>query len=175
MITEITEMYDALGIDRSAIQNAVDILRTARELHGTVYTIGNGGSMSTAEHFANDLGSIDFRAVCLGCNISTLTAIANDYGFENIFNHQLVTIKRSNDVLIAISTSGNSQNIVKAVYNFTGPVIAMVGLPGGSLIDMCKQPLIALTNFVDLAENIHLAMVHFIIRELTNGPFHTNS
>jgi D-sedoheptulose 7-phosphate isomerase len=80
----------------------------------TVFICGNGGSSATAEHMANDLFSRDIKAVCLNSNTSIITMIANDFGYEHIFSKQLQVFGTGNDLLITISCSGTSPNIVEA-------------------------------------------------------------
>lgn len=88
----------------------VELIRKAR----FVYVCGNGGSASTAEHFTNDLFSKGVKAMCLSSNTSILTMIANDFGYDDIFKRQLLTYAYPGDLLIIISCSGTSKNIVRA-------------------------------------------------------------
>lgn len=81
---------------------------------GTIYICGNGGSASTAEHFATDLVKKGYKAIALSSNSSLITMIANDYGYENIFSKQLQVFADSEDLLITISCSGKSDNILNA-------------------------------------------------------------
>ena len=79
-----------------------------------VFTIGNGGSSATAEHLANDLFSKGIKSICLNSNNSIMTMIANDYGYEDVFSRQIELYGNSDDLLITISCSGTSPNIVEA-------------------------------------------------------------
>lgn len=107
-------------IDVREIAGFVEILLSARERGATVFFIGNGGSAATASHFANDLAigtnayKRPFRAVSLTDNHAIMTAIANDFGYEDVFVRQLRVLARPGDVLVGISASGNSPNVVKA-------------------------------------------------------------
>ena len=115
----LTEVLSS--IDKSSIAAFVDVLLQARERGACVFFIGNGGSAATASHFANDIGigcrswERPFRAVSLTDNVSVISAIANDYGYDKIFTMQLKTMFQPGDVLVAISASGNSPNVVSAV------------------------------------------------------------
>lgn len=114
----------------------------------TVFICGNGGSAATAEHFTNDLFSKGVRAVCLNSNTSILTMIANDFGYEYVFSKQLEVYAEPEDLLIVISCSGESENIIKAI-EFGLETIEMFGKKGESLTD---------------TEDRHLAMTHALTR-----------
>lgn len=80
-----------------------------------IFLAGNGGSASTAEHFSNDLFKRGYKAICLNSNVSVMTMIANDYGYEEVFSRQLIFYGSSKDLLITISCSGTSENIQEAL------------------------------------------------------------
>lgn len=118
---------------------------------GTVYICGNGGSWGTSNHMVNDLakgsvveGKKRLRVMGLGDNTSLLTAYANDNGFETVFVETLKSLFRKGDLLIAISCSGNSPNVVKAA-EFTrehgGTVVSLVGFSGGKLKELSHHPI----------------------------------
>jgi D-sedoheptulose 7-phosphate isomerase len=129
-------------MDESAVATFIDALVEARERGARIFFIGNGGSAATASHFANDVAigcrSWDrpFRAISLTDNVPVLTAIANDYGYEHIFALQLRTMMVPGDVVVAISASGNSPNVVRALQyaNENGAVtVSLTGFDGGEL------------------------------------------
>lgn len=95
-----------------SIAKAIDVRRRNKQ---KVFVCGNGGSASTAEHFTNDLFAKGVRAICLNSNVAIITMIANDYGYEHIFDRQLEVFADSGDLLIVFSCSGKSQNIINAV------------------------------------------------------------
>src|SRR4030088_2428684 len=139
-------MIEAIrSVDEFRLAGCFDALWSAWEQDRTVFIIGNGGSASTASHMANDLtkqthvpGRKPLRAHALTDSVEALTAIANDTGYENIFAAQLNTHARAGDLLIVISCSGNSPNVVKAieVAKRLGVVtIAFGGLDGGRARD----------------------------------------
>jgi len=103
------------------IERFVDVLLSARERGSTIYFIGNGGSAATASHFANDIAvgtrtyEKPFRVISLCDNQAVITAIANDDGYEKIFSQQLEILLKKDDVVVAISASGNSQNLLTAI------------------------------------------------------------
>jgi len=107
-------------IDHNAVARLIVTLLEARTIGGTVFIIGNGGSASTASHFANDLAigtkadEKPFRAISLTDNVAILTAIGNDLGYVEIFVTQLRVLAKQGDILLGISASGNSPNLLKA-------------------------------------------------------------
>lgn len=124
----------------------MSVLEKAYQRESTIYICGNGGSAGTANHMVNDFskgssseGKRRLRVLGLSDNMSLLTAYANDCGYETIFAEQLKNLWKAGDVLIAISASGNSPNIVKAaefVRKNDGQVIALVGFSGGKLLEL---------------------------------------
>jgi D-sedoheptulose 7-phosphate isomerase len=138
-------------IDLDAVERVVDRIRSARDAGGTVYIAGNGGSAATAAHWVNDLGKAtkrsgqrSLRVMGLGDNIPWLTALANDEGVERIFVGQLENFAQAGDVLIVISASGRSPNLVKAVElarQRSLVTIGLVGFDGGVLRDMVTEVL----------------------------------
>ena len=96
------------------IEFLVDHIKQRFKTGHTVFICGNGGSATTAEHFTNDLFSKGVRAVCLNSNTSILTMIANDFGYEYVFSKQLEVYAEPEDLLIVISCSGKSENIIRA-------------------------------------------------------------
>jgi D-sedoheptulose 7-phosphate isomerase len=151
--TEYLREFEQLlkQIDLDALERAVEHLRAARDAQGTVYVAGNGGSASTASHLANDLGKATkassrafMRVMCLSDNVSWLTALANDEGYTRVFSGQLENFAGPGDVFVAISASGNSGNLVKAVEMARERgvlTIAMVGFDGGILKGIVDEPL----------------------------------
>lgn len=130
-------------IDVDVVKKIFDTLTQTIEKKSKIYIIGNGGSSSIASHMVNDLGCglrrreiISLDIMSLADNTPVCTAISNDLGYENIFYMQLKDILRKNDVLIAISSSGNSANIIKSVEYARGigaTVIGCTGFDGGKL------------------------------------------
>jgi D-sedoheptulose 7-phosphate isomerase len=165
---------------RSVDSNEVDALGAflldARERNATVFVAGNGGSASTATTMANDLGSDvmrktgtdrPLRMLALTDNASVLTAVANDTGYENIFLYQLRIHYRPGDVLLVISASGNSSNVVQAaewVHAQGGQVAGLLGFAGGKLKSMCDVTLHFKTEPGEYGpvEDAHLVVNHVL-------------
>lgn len=124
-------------------KNIIEIITTIQNTKGTIYIIGNGGSAATASHMVNDLGIglkrrdiNNFSIQSLADNTPVITAIANDIGYENIFHAQFLNKITNDDLIIAISCSGNSMNIIKAVQyakEIGSTIIGMTGFHGGKL------------------------------------------
>lgn len=162
------------AVDVSAVEPVVSILRSARERGASVYIMGNGGSAATASHFANDLGKAakksgrtPTRVLSLADNVSWLTALANDEGYENVFTGQLDNHLRPGDVVIAISTSGNSTNLVRAVElakSRGATTIGILGFDGGTLGKLVDVILLVPSQlgYYGPVEDVHMILHHVI-------------
>ena len=164
--------YLKILIDELSIENIskfIELILQTRENDKSIYFIGNGGSASTASHFVNDisLGSRQFekpfRAISLCDNQAVITAIGNDDGYENIFLQQLQTQAKSGDVLVSISASGNSPNIIKAVNWANSNNIQTVGLSafdGGKLSKLVNLNIHVPTKVGEYgpAEDLHMVI-----------------
>jgi len=164
------------AIDRDSVRAIVDTLETVWVKDGTVFIIGNGGSASTASHMMNDLnkftalpGRKRFRALALTDNVPLMTALANDTDYANIFVEPLRNLARAGDALIAISGSGNSPNIVRAVeyalrYKIT--TIGLCGCPGGRLASIADHMVVVPADRIGQQEDGHLVLNHTIATAL---------
>ena len=159
------------SIDNNKIEQIINLINNTK---GKIYLIGNGGSASTASHMVNDLGVglsrrgiKNFNLECLSDNTAVCTAIANDTGYENIFYYQIKDKITSNDLLIAISCSGNSANIIKTVnYVKTQntPIVGITGFDGGELSSLCDVNFHVKTkkDQYGLVEDMHMILNHII-------------
>jgi D-sedoheptulose 7-phosphate isomerase len=141
---------------------------------GNIYFIGNGGSAGTANHLVNDLLiglkkriNLDVKAISLCANSPVMTCISNDIGYDEVFSKQLEPVAQKGDLIIAISASGNSPNIVKALefaQTKNIPVIGITGFDGGYLKKMCTQSIHIPTEIGDyeVAEDVHLMVGHIM-------------
>lgn len=125
-----------------------------------VYICGNGGSSATAEHFANDLFSKGIKAICLNSNTSILTMIANDFGYEFVFSKQLELLAKRGDLLVVISASGNSKNIINALLVNKCRSIAMLGMGGGQAIELADDTFLVNSNDYGIVEDEHMRIIH---------------
>ena len=134
-----------------------------------VYIIGNGGSAANAIHFANDLLSCGIKCHTLSADVATITAIGNDFGYEHIFSRQLVTLGDQGNLLIALSGSGNSPNIVAAIFaaHLSGmKTLAIVGEWKPSIAERLADNTIKYGENMQVAENYQLELVHKVYRTL---------
>jgi D-sedoheptulose 7-phosphate isomerase len=148
-------------------------LNEARNKEASVFFIGNGGSAATASHFANDIaiGTNDYvlpyKAVSLTDNNAIITAIGNDHGYDQIFIRQLKIFGKPNDVLVGISASGNSENIINA-FNYATEIemdtIAITAFDGGKMKDISKNNIHIPTEINEYgpAEDVHMILDHLV-------------
>jgi D-sedoheptulose 7-phosphate isomerase len=141
-----------------------------------VFIMGNGGSGSTASHFACDINkgscfNLDkkFKVICLNDNIPTMLAYANDLSYSKVFVEQLKNFLQSGDVVIGISGSGNSENVIQAVLYAKergARTIGLSGFDGGRLAQIADIPLIATINDMQKVEDVHMIVVHMLMQYL---------
>jgi D-sedoheptulose 7-phosphate isomerase len=173
-LQDVKDTIDRIPVDR--IEEVIALLQDARIHRKQVFIMGNGGSASTASHFVCDLAKNTrnsnwpgFRVIGLTDNMAIITAYANDEGYEKIFAQQLSNLLQPGDIVIAISGSGNSKNVLRAVElaNRMGAVtVGFTGLTGGAL-QALAQKTIHVPNFrIDQVEDIHLMLEHMICRAL---------
>jgi D-sedoheptulose 7-phosphate isomerase len=161
-------------VDLDAVERVVERLRLARDSAATVYVAGNGGSAATASHWVNDLGKATkssgrdpMRVISLSDNSSWLTALANDEGFERVFSGQLENFGQDGDVLVVISASGNSPNLVYAVEaarTCGADTIGLLGFDGGVLRDRVSECIWLSTGngAYELVEDGHSVICHIL-------------
>lgn len=162
------------AMDMASVETVVSCFLKARADSKTIFFAGNGGSAATASHFAQDLTEVgrkakvtSFRTVSLTDHISFITAIANDYGYEKIFTIQMSELFKPGDVLVAISASGNSPNVVEAVKyarKLQGVSIGLVGFDGGKLSTLCDHVVHVKTDEGEYGpvEDVHMILDHMI-------------
>lgn len=173
-VQDIKTTIDQIPVDR--IEEIVSILQQARINNKQVFIMGNGGSAATASHFACDLAKNTrkaswpgFRAIGLTDNMATVSAYANDEGYEYIFAQQLNNLLQPGDVVIALSGSGNSPNVIRAIEfaNERGAItVAFTGLSGGKLKTLAQNVIYVPNHRIDQVEDIHLMLEHIICRSL---------
>ena len=159
-------------IDNKQINDVLRVLLKTYENENTIYIFGNGGSASTASHYVCDFNkgvSIKlekkFRFVCLNDNTATVMAIANDCGYENIFSVQLEGKLKKGDIIFAISGSGNSKNVIKAVKYAKeqgNEIVSLTGYDGGELLKLTDHPIHVNINDMQITEDIHMMLCHMM-------------
>ena len=160
-------------IDGRAVERLVERIRETRDRGGTIYTLGNGGSAATASHLALDLAKNtrrpdrrNIKVFALTDNAGLLTAWANDAHYEEVFAAQLDAVVRADDLVVAISASGNSRNVLAAVkvartigaYSF-----GVTGYEGGALVREADDCAIVPSDNMQLIEDGHMAIVHAVM------------
>lgn len=160
-------------LDVNEINTVIEQLIAVHERQGFVYIFGNGGSASTASHFVNDFnkgvsGNLrkKFRFCCLNDSVSTIMAIANDVSYDQIFRIQLENYLTPQDVVIGISGSGNSPNVVAAMEyaNALGAeTIGLIGYDGGKLKQLVKSAIHVPIHDMQKVEDVHMIMDHLMM------------
>ena len=160
-------------LDVEAISRAITLLEETWDAEGTVYVMGNGGSAATAAHYQNDFNKgisehveKKFRFQCLNDNVPTVMAIANDIGFDEVFRFQLLNKLQQKDIVLALSASGNSQNVINAVTYAKKcgcKVIGLTGYTGGILAGLSDVSLNVPVMSMQVTEDIHMVLDHLMM------------
>lgn len=168
---EHLEIAKALSALAPNVSNAVDVIYSSLAAGGQLLIAGNGGSAADAQHIAAELTGRfllerrPFRALALHTNSSSLTAIGNDYGYEHVFARELTAHARPGDVLLAISTSGNSRNVllaIEAARKCKVSVIGLTGETGGKMKPECDLCLCVPTKSTPRMQEMHITIGHTI-------------
>ena len=164
------------------MNEAVDLIKDVFERRGRIFACGNGGSMCDAMHFAEEWTG-RFRkdrqplpAMALG-DASHLTCVANDYGYEEVFARPILAFGHAGDLLVAISTSGNSVNVLRAAEAAKSremKVLGMLGKDGGKIKSHCDLCLIAPGSTSDRIQEIHMMVLHILIESVERLMFPEN-
>ena len=148
------------ALDFEQIENAVKAILDAYEREATIYVFGNGGSAATASHFVGDFNKgiseyfdKKFNLICLNDNLPTMLAIANDISYDEIFAFPLKKRLKSSDLILAISGSGNSRNVV-----------GISGFDGGKLKELADYHMHVPINDMQITEDIHMSFDHMMYR-----------
>ena len=175
------DIKNYIGLEREVLSNldveqinaALNLLDETRLKKGRIYICGNGGSAATASHFQNDFNKgvseyieVPFRFHCLNDNMATIMAIANDIGYEEVFRFQLRGNLESNDILVAISGSGNSKNVINAVEYAKAQgnrIIGLSGYSGGKLKELSDISLHVPVNSMQVTEDVHMVFDHLMM------------
>jgi D-sedoheptulose 7-phosphate isomerase len=173
-ITLLQQTIDQLPKDE--IVRVIDLLYSARFSGRQVFIMGNGGSASTATHFVCDLskntrheGWPRYKVIGLSDNMAVFSAYANDEGYENVFCEQLANLLMPDDIVIAISASGNSKNVVNAIQyakDRNAFTIGFTGFDGGILGTLVDINLHINSDIIEHVEDLHLVLEHMIIKSL---------
>ncbi|MGD3112982.1 D-sedoheptulose-7-phosphate isomerase [Streptomyces sp. YGL11-2] len=179
MVSYLESLTRAIGaISVPELLFAADLVETAYLDGRTIYTCGNGGSAATAAHLAVDLakntrlpGVAQVRTMSLVDNVPPLTAWANDVSYESVFSGQLTGLAAQGDVLIAISISGNSPNVLEALRvarDLGVHTVDLLGPTGGRARDLCDAWIAAPAPSIEEQEDVHMAFAHILTRHMRN-------
>lgn len=161
----------------SEVSNLANLIVETISNGGKIILCGNGGSASDALHFAGEiLGRFQrerkaWPAIVLNADVATMTAIANDYGYDEIFARQVEGLMNSKDLFIGISTSGNSVNIIKAVekiHEIGGKTAALLGKDGGKLTNIVDLPIVVNSNTTARVQECHITIIHIVCEIIEN-------
>jgi D-sedoheptulose 7-phosphate isomerase len=164
-------------VDVDAIADIAEVLHTAYEQQKTILVMGNGGSGSTASHMVCDMNKgacfhaeKKFRFISLADSMPTILALGNDANFESIFVEQLKNFARPGDVVIGISGSGNSPNVLRAIEyakRLGCVTIGVCGFSGGKLKPLVDHCFHVKLDDMQIVEDLHMILVHILMRLLT--------
>ena len=186
MKSYINNYFDLLketidNLDRTELETFINLLLSTRDSGKNIYIMGNGGSGATAIHFCCDFNKgmsyqqdKKFRMICLNDNVATMLAYSNDVSYDNVFVEQLKNFLNEGDVVIGISGSGNSKNILKAIEyaNQNGGIsIGITGYNGGILKQISKYSVNANVDNMQVTEDIHMMICHMIYHILMNEKY----
>jgi D-sedoheptulose 7-phosphate isomerase len=177
-LSKLSKTLDAL--DRDQVDSAVNVIASAWQAGRQIITFGNGGSSLTALHFINDWNKSifmasgkSFRGRSLVDSIGLVMAYGNDVSFQDIFVEQLKNVLEPGDLAIAISGSGNSENVIRAVRyaNENGATtLGLCGYRGGKLKDMARHIVWADVDDMQLSEDVHAIFGHIVMQRLCGYP-----
>ena len=173
-----TEIKVTKALNLNEINEAANAIVECRDRGGTVFTMGNGGSASTASHFVCDfskglseeVGGRKFVFQSLSDNIATMMAVANDFSYDEIFKYQLERRLTPDDLIVAISGSGNSKNVIRAVEyakEVGTKVIGVTGYKGGKLRELADYHMHVDIEDMQIAEDVHIMFDHMLMRVIS--------
>lgn len=165
-------------LDLKQLNNAINLIKDKYKSGSKIITCGNGGSAYTASHYITDWNKMvnlangdKFKGISLCDNIGIITAFGNDLSYDEIFSGQLKSLLDKQDLLIVVSGSGNSKNIINAL-NYANEIgaetLAIVGYDGGIAKKIAKNNFWVPSNDMQICEDIHLMFGHLVMKELTN-------
>lgn len=168
-------------LPQEKIVSVIELLQAARLDGRQVFIMGNGGSASTATHFVCDLakntrkdGLPHFKVIGLTDNMALFSAYANDEGYENVFSQQLTNLLMPGDIVIGISASGNSRNVLNAISlakTRNATTVGFTGFDGGQLAQMVDLNVHANSSIIEHVEDIHLMLEHMIVKALKDEVY----
>lgn len=179
-------LYDALieeniraieSLDQSAVKRLVEHIKITAKNGNSIWVLGNGGSATTAAHFSTDLSkgvfvrtNNQYRAICLNELLGIQTAWSNDFGFNTSLKNSLESFCRTGDLVIVISGSGNSENLIelgKAKDKNGWKLFGLLGMSGGKLLGYCDDFVLVNSQNMQVIENVHVLVTHLVFSDLS--------
>jgi D-sedoheptulose 7-phosphate isomerase len=170
------------AVSTENLQKAIELILACTSRRGMIWVVGNGGSSAIADHLCCDWTKgthhaqhPTIRSASLSSNVALLTALANDFSFREAYATQVKFYAQTGDLLIAISSSGNSDNIIAAVTEARSrgvPVIGLSGFSGGRLREMADVSLHVPVNNYGLVEDVHQSLMHIIAQSIARQRDH---
>jgi D-sedoheptulose 7-phosphate isomerase len=161
-------------INHNEIEKVGKIISTVIKRNGNIFTCGNGGSAHNASHIITDFNLLykkKINSFCLADNKGIITANANDYSYDEIFSNQLLKFAKKNDLLIVLSGSGNSKNILmalKVAKNIGCKTVAFLGFDGGKAKKLAQTVLHVRSHDMQICEDIHMMFGHILTKIIAN-------
>lgn len=169
-IASLKHLLDEIPLEK--VEAVTELLYRAYRADKQVFIMGNGGSASTASHFVCDLGKETarqgtprFRVIGLNDNVPLMTALSNDFGYASVFKEQLVNLVNEGDIVIGITGSGNSANVLEAITyarSRKAVTIGLIGFGGGRLKDLVDEAIVISSTDYGHVESVHLVLEHLI-------------
>jgi D-sedoheptulose 7-phosphate isomerase len=166
----------AENLDPETFKRGIEMINFAFDKGKKIITCGNGGSAATASHYITDWNKMvnlatgkKFRGVSLCDNVGLITAYGNDLTYSDVFAGQITTLMDEGDLLVAVSGSGNSPNVLKAIEaarRSGGNVLGVVGYDGGRMMPMCDHSVWVPSFDMQLCEDVHLMFGHMVMKSL---------
>ena len=163
------------AINIRKVKKMADSLYDSFQSGGKLIAFGNGGSAADAQHFVGELDGHFTKergalpAIALSTNTSSMTAIANDYSYDDVFARPVAALANKGDIVVGISTSGNSKNVIKAINAAKEKgayTVALTGRTGGKLKDIVDELFNVDSDFTPIIQEVHISIIHMICLEL---------
>ena len=177
-VDEHRRVLDSIPVDQ--VEGLIVRLRNCLNQESKIFVIGNGGSAANASHFVTDLGKSAsdavgrrFQCMSLNDNVSWMTALGNDYDYEDIYQQQLVNFAKPNDLLLVLSVSGNSPNVVKAMSWAKENGVKTVALAGGqkgNITEIADESLIVDSKHYGRVEDVQMTICHILCYAFIEHP-----
>ncbi|MFP8876045.1 MAG: SIS domain-containing protein [Myxococcota bacterium] len=169
-------------LDLAEVEAAIELIRSAGQAKRKILVCGNGGSALTASHYINDWNKMaylstgkPFRGTCLSDNMGLVTAYSNDISYDDVYSEQLKNLMDPGDLVIAVSGSGNSENVVRAL-NYAneagGVTLAISGYDGGKIKQLAQHSLWVPSFDMQLCEDLHFIFGHMVMKSLCGDSIH---